>query len=152
MALFISMCNWLSRTEKIRAITEVHGVSDLIEQMRAGGREQQSWWLSFEHNWNVTVFTMESRNQISSWFAHYGVEMNFNTSHRGDHRNRTELRCHTEDIVGEQLEFLQQWMSVDVSSYEAVRDNGGSLKIRHHSQWMLFLQKQCKEGILRSKL
>lgn len=131
MAREISLCNWLSAQGKER----VHNVSGMVEILRRG-RPKQADWLEFEYDWNVTVFTMESTDQITSWFAQFGINVLFDEHHHQHQTKRKQDVCHVDDLNDEDMLFLQEWLAKDIRFYEAIRNNGGSMKIKHHAQWI----------------
>lgn len=134
MALLISYCKWLIQNP---ARTGVHNISDLIEQMRSGRRPQQSEWLVFEYDWNVTVFTMESTNQITDWFANRRMEVLFDADHHGHRSPKRVHECHEHNLDREEGLFLKRWLKNDTRLYQTVKHNGGSMRIRHHGKWLL---------------
>ena len=130
MARIISYCNWLANS---KLPTGVYNMSSMIPKLRSAS---QASYFQFEYDWNVTVFTMESMDQITSWFAEYGVEVLFDEDHRTHQTAGKVDKCHVDDLNEEDRLFLEEWLITDTRLYEAVRDNGGSMRIEHHNHWI----------------
>lgn len=64
---------------------------------------QTTKWLRFEYEWNVTVFTMESRDQITEWINRFGIDVRFDRKHRRNRRAQNDKTCKIEDISKKQL-------------------------------------------------
>ena len=130
----ISRCNWRSRNPQQ---TGVYNMSSMVHKMRRKGeyaKLKQSERLEFEYDWNVTAFNTESTDQITKWFAQYGVEVLFDEKH---HQHKTAGKvnaCHVDDLNAVDRLFFEEWLTADNRLYEAVQDNGGSMRIRHHAQ------------------
>ena len=95
---------------------------------------QTTKWLRFEYDWNLTVFTMESKDQISGWFDRFGIDVRFDKKHSQNRRAQKDKTCKIEDISDGQRVYIQQRLADDFKIYEAARRNNGSIRIRHHLQ------------------
>lgn len=129
---FISHCHHYHRTLD-QEITWLRKVSDSSQKTGY----QSTEWMDFEYDWNMTVFTMESTDQIRDWFRRFGIDMRFDDEHHFNRRESSGFRarrCEMSELTEEQRTFIRDRLADDFRIYEAAKRNNGSIRMRHHLQ------------------
>ena len=126
----VSICNWKRL-----------GWSDLFDRIKKGEFTMQdktkgTGLMRFKYDWNVTMFTMENTQGITNWFAEHGQQVLIDEEHH-KHKDKNK-KCKMVDLTEEQKNEIAtaQWFMDDMALYQAVRDNGGRMRIGHGYRWL----------------
>ena len=111
---FISQCNFVSRSpeqyiDKVKN-DEMFYSEDL--------RKKHSFYLNLNHNWNITMFDINNKNQIVQWFKRFNVEIDLNRF-----ENVSEKKYTIEQLTEEQLIFFKEYYKDDFELFNKVLEN-----------------------------